>query len=124
MDQAHQRQGQDHVLQPHGRDHVCAAAHQHGGKEIDEKRIGKAHAGKSRILRRQVVALRKAVDDLKMQWQIAKIVGDAGKDAVGMLKDGPAENHPQQNGQGKIENQSADISAFANLKQESASCLE
>src|SRR6202020_879086 len=45
-----------------------------------------------------------------MQGQVAKIIGDSGKDAVLMFKRGTAKDHPQQYGQSKIENQVAEIS--------------
>ncbi len=83
-------------------------AHQHGGKEVDQKRIGKAHAGKSGIFRRKVVALGEAVDDLKMQRQVAQIVHHAGINAVRPLKDSAAENHCQKNGDGEIKSQITD----------------
>ena len=81
MEQAHQRQRQHHVLQPHGGDYAGAGAHQHGCEEIDQKRIREAHAGISGVFRRQVVSLGEAVDDLKVQRQVAQVIGDAGKDA-------------------------------------------
>src|SRR5579864_8786538 len=74
MDQADQRKNQHHVLQPHGRDHISAAAHQHGGEKIDEKWISKAYAGIRWVFRWQIVTLRKAVADLQMQRQVAKIL--------------------------------------------------
>src|SRR4029077_6429568 len=90
-----------------------ASAHQHGCEEIDQKRIGKANTGVSGVLRRKILSLGEAVDDLKMQRQVAKIVGDAGVDAVWPLKDGPAEDHRQKNGNGEIERQIADANAGA-----------
>ncbi len=97
-----------HVLQPHGKDHTGARPHQHGSKEIDEKRISKAHTGKGRIFRRQVVALDKAIDDLKMKGQVAQVIGEAGINAVRALENRAAKDHRQQNGDGEIKNQIAD----------------
>ena len=108
MQQADQCQRQHHVLQPHGKDHTRAGAHQHGSKEIDQKGIGKTNAGKGGIFRRQVVALGKAVDDLKMQRQVAQIVSDPGINAVSALEHRSTKDHPQQNGDGEIENQIAE----------------
>ncbi len=64
LQQADERQRENHILQPHGVEHVGAGTHQHCGQEIDQKGISEADPGIGRVFGREVVSLREARDDL------------------------------------------------------------
>ena len=96
-DERDQREGQGHVHHEQRVAQRGAGAHEHGGHEVDEERIGQADPGQLGMLGREVRAVDEAVDHPEVERKVADVVVDPGVDgAVGALEHRALEEAPHE----------------------------
>src|SRR5207244_11589107 len=99
------------------------AANEHCGYKIGQERVGKPHARKRGILRREILAKREACDDAYMKWQVAIIIENARVYAFGFFQQRSIEHEPHHDCDARIKKEIDECPAIR-FRGGSTDCLQ